>query len=71
MQMPTFQMLCFIEYSATGPPQLVEAESVSSSSIRITWTAPLEEEQNGIIRSYYINVTEVPTGIVRESIAFG
>lgn len=55
----------------TGVPQFLTVEAVSSSSIRITWAPPLEEEQNGVIRSYYINVTEVPTGYVREIVAHG
>ena len=55
----------------TGAPQSVEAVAVSSSSIRITWTAPLEEEQNGIIRSYHISVVELPTGFLREIVAHG
>ena len=55
----------------TGAPLSVEAVAVSSSSIRITWNPPLPEQQNGVIRSYYINVTELPTGIVREIVAHG
>lgn len=31
---------------------------MSSSSIRITWLPPPEEEQNGLIRSYHINVSD-------------
>ena len=41
----------------TGAPQTVEAVAVSSSSIRVTWAPPLSEEQNGVIGSYYINVS--------------
>lgn len=46
----------------TGAPQLFKAEAVSSSSIRITWIPPPEEEQNGVIRSYHINVTTEDDG---------
>ena len=55
----------------TRAPQSVEAVAVSSSSIVITWIPPLPEQQNGVIRSYYINVTELPTGIIREIVAHG
>ena len=55
----------------TGVPLSVEAVAVSSSSIRITWNPPLPEQQNGVIGSYYINVTELPTGIVLEIVAHG
>ena len=36
--------------------------AVSSSSIRLTWAAPIPEEQNGIIQAYHITVTELETG---------
>ena len=45
--------------------------AVSSSSIRMTWIPPPEEEQNGVIRAYHIYVTEIPTEIVQEIIAHG
>ena len=31
--------------------------AVSSTSIRLTWEPPVAEEQNGVIRSYHINVS--------------
>ena len=62
---------CSFAAVPTGVPQFLVAEAVSSSSIRITWAPPPEEQQNGVIRSYYINVTEVPTGSVREMVAHG
>lgn len=31
--------------------------AVSSTSIRVTWNPPLAEDQNGLIRSYHINVS--------------
>jgi hypothetical protein len=55
----------------TGAPQSLAAIAVSSSSIRITWSPPAEEQQNGIIRMYHINVAELPTGIVQETVAYG
>ena len=55
----------------TGAPQSLAAIAVSSSSIRITWSPPAEEQQNGIIRMYHINVTELQTGIVQETVAYG
>ena len=55
----------------TGAPQSLEAVAVSSSSIRITWSPPAAEDQNGIIRMYHINVTELPTGTVIEMVAHG
>ncbi len=48
----------------TGAPLSVSAASISSSSIRISWQAPLLELQNGQITSYRINILELETGIV-------
>ena len=44
----------------------VSAVVVSSSSIRLTRASPPEEEQNGIITSYHITITESETGNVFE-----
>lgn len=33
--------------------------AISSTSIRLTWSAPLAEEQNGVITSYRVTITEV------------
>ena len=55
----------------TAAPQFFEAVAVSSGSIRLTWIPPPEEEQNGVIRSYHIYVTETPTETVWEIIAPG
>ena len=66
-----FTFLSSLTAVPTGTPRLVEAVAVSSSSIRITWIPPPEEEQNGVIRSYVINVTELQTGNVREIVAYG
>ena len=55
----------------TAAPQFFEAVTVSSGSIRMTWIPPPEEEQNGVIRSYRIYVTEILTETVREIVAAG
>jgi receptor-type tyrosine-protein phosphatase Q len=55
----------------TAAPQFFEAVAVSSGSIRMTWIPPPEEEQNGVIRSYHIYVTELLTEIVQEILTEG
>lgn len=35
-------------------------------SVLLTWSPPLPHQQNGIISTYYINVTEVETGVVSQ-----
>ena len=55
--------LCINYLSApSGPPQSFRVVAVSSTSIRLSWSPPLEEEQNGIIISYRVTVTEVESG---------
>ena len=46
----------------SSPPIGVAGMALSSSSIFISWQLPPIEQQNGIIREYHINVTEVETG---------
>ena len=65
-------LLSLVEYVVpTGAPQSLGAVAVSSSSIRITWIPPLEDQQNGVIRSYSINVTEIQTGTIKKFEAYG
>ena len=52
-------------YSApSGPPQSFRAIAISSTNIRLTWRAPLVEDQNGVISSYRITITEIDSGQV-------
>lgn len=48
----------------TGVPQNVQVVSVSSTSIRISWEPPQSDQQNGVIYSYHLSITEVETGAV-------
>ena len=55
----------------TGSPRNLAAAAVSSTSISFTWEAPSFDLQNGIIRSYHINVTELETGQMRSYVTPG
>lgn len=55
----------------TGVPQNVMADAASSTSITLSWQAPLADLQNGIIRSYYISVVELETGNIRPFVTSG
>ena len=48
----------------SGPPQNVSGLSINSTAIMVSWRAPQFEDQNGAIRHYIINVTELETGYV-------
>ena len=57
-----YNLFCCCFPAPNGPPQSFRVVAISSTSIRLTWTAPLPEEQNGVITSYRITVTEVESG---------
>ena len=46
----------------SGPPQNVSGLSINSTAIMLSWSAPQFEDQNGAIRHYIINMTELETG---------
>ena len=46
----------------SGPPQGLSAVASDPRTIRISWSQPLPEEQNGIIRRYTLNITTAETG---------
>ena len=46
----------------SGPPLGISAVALGPRMIQINWSQPLPEEQNGIIRSYLINITAAETG---------
>ncbi len=39
-----------------GEPQNVRASAVNSSSVRVDWDPPAEDDRNGVIRGYQIFV---------------
>ena len=46
------------------PPQNVSGSVVNSSAIVLNWNPPDIDDQNGIVRYYVVNVTEVQTANV-------
>ena len=46
----------------TAPPDNLIATALDSRTLHITWQPPVEEERNGIIRRYVINITELDSG---------
>ena len=45
----------------SSAPRNVKATIINPTVANLSWDAPLEANQNGIIRQYHINVTEVDT----------
>ena len=60
-------VLCILAPSA--PPQSVVGEAVDSTSIRVSWTAPPEDHQNGLITGYRVLYAEASAGDVDQSSA--
>ena len=56
------QLYCLI--APTSPPEDVTITNVSSTEIYISWTEPLEDQINGIIRNYEIELAEVETNVI-------
>ena len=54
-------IICFF-LAPSGPPEGISAVALGPRIIQINWSQPLPEEQNGIIRSYLVNVTVAETG---------
>ena len=46
----------------TAPPENLHATPLDSRTLHIAWQPPVEEERNGIIRRYVINITELNSG---------
>ena len=45
-----------------APPQSLNGSAINSTSLFLSWELPPSEQQNGIIRRYLVNVSEVETG---------
>ena len=57
----TFANLCdiLIPYIVpSGPPQGITGTALSSTKLLISWSPPLTEERNGVIRMYKIGISE-------------
>jgi len=46
----------------SGPPQALTATPSDAWTLILTWSPPAEEDRNGVIRGYRVNITEVTTG---------
>ena len=59
----SIKVKCLVSHSSftepTAPPTKVQGYSLNSTSIFISWHPPPIENQNGIIRYYYINIANI------------
>ena len=48
----------------TGPPSSVEVQPINSTSIIVHWQQPLDNDRNGIILNYVIEVTSIESASI-------
>ena len=58
-------MLIFFSVPA-GAPESIAATTLTSTSVLLTWNPPLPDLQNGIITTYFVNMTELETGMASQ-----
>ena len=57
--------MCSLLYTAPeGPPRDVDITEVTSSSLKVTWMIPVEEDHNGVISGYVVELGETDSGLV-------
>ena len=54
----------FFPLVPTLGPQSVVMTAINSTTLLVSWMPPPFEHQNGIIREYRLNITEMETGMV-------
>lgn len=55
----------------SGAPDSVSATTLSSTTVLLTWNPPSPDLQNGIITTYFVNITELETGMASQLIVAG
>ena len=61
----TIFLYCYVAFSLTAPsssPVMLIFSNITESGFSLVWQDPPPEDQNGIIRLYFINITEEETG---------
>ena len=57
--------LFFLHYLSTvpsAPPQHLRQDAIDATSVTLNWQPPPEDDWNGLIRLYYVFVTELESG---------
>ena len=54
--------VCLLNTAPSSAPDNLTVTALSPNSISLNWSPPPPQSQNGVIREYRINVTEIETG---------
>ena len=55
----------------SGPPQNVSAVAIDSRTLYLSWLPPREEERNGQIKLYLVNLTDYDSGKIMQFLTEG
>ena len=58
-----YTLIQSLHSAPASPPEEVTGYAVNSTHILLSWNPPVEEDQNGLVRSYTISITELQTNI--------
>ena len=52
----------FLTTVPSAPPQNLRQDAITATSVTLNWQPPPVEDRNGLIRLYYVFVTELESG---------
>ena len=52
----------FLTTAPSAPPQNLRQVAIAATSVTLNWQPPPEENWNGLIRLYYVFITELESG---------
>ena len=55
-------LFVYTHTAPSSPPRALAIIMTTSTSFLLSWTEPLPADQNGLIRQYLVNITELNTG---------
>ena len=55
-------ILCYRSTVPSAPPQHLRQDAITATSVTLSWQPPPLEDRNGLIRLYYVFVTELESG---------
>lgn len=59
-----FMYSCYQNLAPSSHPTELRVDEIASRHAFLLWNPPILEDQNGVIRSYTLNITEENTGTV-------